>query len=62
MKKKLKELLKSQKKLTPHEIDLAILEFEGAIEEKYQIAKTRKSKHEESKLNCFLIENRKKWG
>lgn len=34
-------------KLTPHEIDLAILEFEEAIEEKYQIAKTRKSKHEE---------------
>lgn len=34
-------------KLTPHEIDLAILEFEEAIEEKYKIAKTRKSKHEE---------------
>ena len=33
--------------LTPQEIDLAILEFEEAIEEKYQIAKTRKSKHDE---------------
>lgn len=34
-------------KLTPKEIDLAILEFEQAIQEKYQIAKTKKLKHQE---------------
>ena len=33
--------------LTPKEIDLAILEFEEAIEKSYQIALTRKSKHDE---------------
>lgn len=33
--------------LTPKEIDLAILEFEEAIEKSYQLALTRKSKHDE---------------
>lgn len=32
--------------LTPEEIDLAILEFENAIEKSYQIAKTMLSNHE----------------
>ena len=33
--------------LTPKEIDLAILEFEESIEKSFQIALTRKSKHDE---------------
>lgn len=33
--------------LTPEEIDSVIQEFENAIEKSYQVALTRKSKHDE---------------